>query len=79
MKTLNLYPQKSWHSDGKIIGTVDALMELQKAINTALTTNHRMINIEMFASDGEEYTLQVIRLSEEEMDNEKPFYYSLYR
>ena len=61
MKILNIYGQESWHTDAKIIGNTNGLLELKATIEKALQ-NGKSTSIEddcLFASDGEGYQVIV--------------------
>ena len=62
MKILNIYGQEAWHTEARIIGNRDGLLELKSTIDRALTykrattkTDVKNGETELYASDGEGY------------------------
>ncbi len=61
-----MYAQKAWHDDAFIIGNRAALTALRAAIDQALEQpDGRGVTTEVFAADGEGYTVRVRRLLDE--------------
>lgn len=60
----HLYGQSAWHDEALVIGTADALRHLQEAIGRALAERHA--RTEVFAADGEGYTIHVVVVNEKE-------------
>lgn len=58
---LHVYGQFCWHSEAYIRGTREGLVVLRDALNTAIETGSG--SAEVFASDGEGYSVDVIRSS----------------
>jgi len=61
VKLLNIYGQEAWHTEARIIGSKDGLLELRDAIEKAIkdgkaTTSN---DLPLFASDGEGYEVIV--------------------
>lgn len=56
---LHLYPQAFWHGDAALVGTRKGLEALRDALNEALAKD-APASAEMFAADGEGYTVHVI-------------------
>jgi len=66
MTTINLYSQFTYHEDAKIIGDREGLMALRDALNAALDCiDKKPCMIDVYASDGEGYTLSVICLDDD--------------
>ena len=73
MKILNIYGQAYYHSDAKIIGNREGLLQLKKTIENALmhgkaTTETEVIRTDestpLFASDGEGYEVIIVMNNE---------------
>lgn len=64
MSTLNVYSPLSYHDDGYIVGTAEALADLANAIHGVLDGNGNQ-SFQAFDSGGEGYELNVILVSEE--------------
>ena len=64
---LNIYGQEAWHTDARIIGSKDALVELKRLIDKAIISGNveTLENTDtcIFASDGEGYKLEIICLN----------------
>lgn len=58
---LHVYGQFCWHSEATIRGTRDGLIALRDAIDAAIETGSG--SAEVIASDGEGYSVDVIRSS----------------
>jgi hypothetical protein len=57
---LHLYAQKYQHANAKIVGTREALIKLRDVISAALIgLNEESCLIDVYANDGEEYSLFV--------------------
>ena len=61
-EVLHCYAQHSWHLDAYISGSRDALVMLRDAIDAALNTG--VAECEVFASDGEAYSIYVVAMSD---------------
>ena len=61
-EVLHCYAQYSWHMDAYISGSRDALVMLRDAIDAALNTG--VAECEVFASDGEGYSIYVVAMSD---------------
>jgi len=61
MKILNIYGQEYWHTEARIIGNVEGLEELKRAIGLAIKTSQARTSNDnpLFASDGEGYEVIV--------------------
>lgn len=61
MKILNIYGQESWHTNARIVGNKEGLLELRDTINNALQSGKAMTlqSYPLFASDGEGYSVRV--------------------
>ncbi len=61
MKILNIYGQESHHTNARIIGNRDGLLELRDAIAKAIKTSKSRTSTDepLFASDGEGYEIIV--------------------
>lgn len=66
MKILNVYGQEAWHTEAKIVGNREGLLELKAVIDRALTYKRATSETDvkdnngdtaLFASDGEGYEL----------------------
>lgn len=65
---LHIIAQKAWHDPSFIIGTRDALERLKNAIDAALSDG--VVHCaEVFAADGEGYSVIVRCVSYEQMDS----------
>lgn len=63
MKLLHIYPQEYCHTEAKIVGNRDALLQLRRTINKALATGSAVTPSgydSLYASDGEGYELRVV-------------------
>jgi hypothetical protein len=56
---LNAYPQICEHSNAAIVGTSEALAKLRDSLNILLSHDDCCEEVELFASDGEGYTLRL--------------------
>ena len=72
MNSLNIISQHTYHADAQIIGTNEALIVLRDAISDALKQGKA--EIDMFASDGEGYTLIIRKLEPVEFNDLHPCY-----
>lgn len=61
---LHCYAQAFWHAEAYISGGRDALLMLRAAIDKALDDG--VAQCDVFASDGEGYTVYVVAMSEED-------------
>jgi hypothetical protein len=71
VKTLNIYGQEFYHTDAFIVGTKEALSALRAALNKALDDDDDSVpvaNLQIFASDGEGYSINIICASDEDME-----------
>ncbi|MDD4984997.1 MAG: hypothetical protein PHQ43_04290 [Dehalococcoidales bacterium] len=65
MKILNIYGQEAWHTEAKIIGNREGLLQLRATIDKALqegkatTPDDPSAGSPLFASDGEGYEVRV--------------------
>lgn len=68
MKILNIYGQEEWHTEARIIGNREGLLELKTTIERALTEEKATTDTDgvvnngetaLFASDGEGYEVIV--------------------
>ena len=64
---LNIYGQESWHTEAKIVGSPPALQALKDALERAIHYGYAEVSEKstddvLFASDGEGYELEIIRL-----------------
>lgn len=55
--TINVYPQDIWHDDLVIKANKQALLALKMAIEQALSADSSVATAEVFASDGEGYSI----------------------
>jgi len=69
MKVLNIYGHPMEHMEAQIIGTREGLQDLVTAIDKALLTGKASTGEMLFASDGEGYAVEVIRGSENWLDD----------
>jgi len=69
MKVLNIYGQPMEHMEAEIIGTKEGLEELRDAIDKALRVGEASTGEMLFASDGEGYTVKIIRGDENWLDD----------
>lgn len=79
--TIHLHPQEAWHFDARLLLNADGLEQLKGALARLEAAraaepeaNRLVVEIEVWASDGEGYTLQLGLLSDSEMDRELPYY-----
>ena len=72
---VHMYAQEQWHSDGWLVANREGLKALRKAIDKALTLKASVNStaIEVFASDGEGYTLFVVRDDEDVRGMQVPY------
>ena len=61
MKILNIYGQYYWHTEARIVGNQEGLLELRDAIDKAIKTSKSCTSNDepLFASDGEGYEIIV--------------------
>jgi hypothetical protein len=62
---LHCYAQSHWHTEAYISGSRDALTALRAAIDRALL-HSGVSECDVFASDGEGYTVYVVAMSDED-------------
>ena len=62
---LHCYAQSHWHTEAYISGSRDALTALREAIDRALL-HSGVGECDVFASDGEGYTVYVVAMSDED-------------
>ncbi len=65
--TLHIYGQGAWHDDTIIAGTEESLLDLKAAIDNALYSG--ATQVDFFCNDGEGYSLRVVKVSNENVDN----------
>lgn len=75
VNTLQIYAQGFEHDDAQIVGTLDALKQLRRALDQAI--EHGAVRAEFFASDGEGYWLFIETSTDELMDKMRLPYASL--
>lgn len=66
MNTLHLYAQAYWHAPAHIVGTLEALWLLHRAIAEAL--EHGRGTTRSFTADGEGYAITVQAQTDDQMD-----------
>lgn len=65
-KTINIYPQYTYHDDARIIGDFVGLITLRNTISAALDCmDGRDCAIDVYTSDGEGYSISVKRIDDE--------------
>jgi len=64
---LHLYGQGGWHDDAHIVADRDGLVLLRDAINAALAADQGRVACQVFANDGEGYSVAVTVLPTAEM------------
>jgi hypothetical protein len=70
---VNIYPQFTYHHDGRIIGTREGLIQLRHALDSTIETGQPRQAL-VFSSDGEGYVIEVECLDEAEMGKCTPYY-----
>ena len=65
--TLHIYGQGAWHDDAIIAGTEESLLALKTAIDNAL--HSEATQVDFFCNDGEGYSLRVVKVSHDNIDN----------
>ena len=66
MSTMHIYAQEIWHDQAYIAGTRETLEMLKLAIDRALSDGQGQMQV--FASDGEGYTIHTVVMTEEQAD-----------
>ena len=66
--TINIYTPEFAHQSGHIKASLQDLIKLRDAINAAIEIKMGTVSIEVFDSNGEEYSLRVESLPEEELN-----------
>lgn len=61
MKILNIYGQEAWHTEARIIGNREGLLELRDTLDKAIKDGKAISSNDecVFASDGEGYEVQI--------------------
>lgn len=61
MKILNIYGQEAWHTEARIVGNEEGLLELRATIDRAIAEGKAISSDHdtLFASDGEGYEVIV--------------------
>jgi hypothetical protein len=65
---IQIYAQSGPHDRAFICGTVDELKQLRDSLDLMLLENRDEAYLDTFTSDGEGYTLKIMRLEEEQFD-----------
>lgn len=65
---LQVYAQTGPHDSSFICGTEKELINLRDTLNVLLMQDHSTISYDTFTSDGEGYTLRIIKMTEDEFD-----------
>ena len=65
---IQIYAQSCPHDRAFICGTVDELKQLRDSLDLMLLENRDESYLDTFTSDGEGYTLKIMRLEEEQFD-----------
>lgn len=65
---LQIYAQSGPHDRAFICGTVGELKQLRDSLDLMLLENRDEAYLDTFTSDGEGYTLKIMRLKEEDFD-----------
>ena len=68
MKFANIYGQAVQHDDVALVASREMLEQLQKAINSLLTTTQNVEYIRTFDSAGEEFKLYIELLEDEKFE-----------
>lgn len=71
-----IYGQPFQHASAEIAGTPEGLERLCEVIARALT--HGRGSTQVLANDGESYQLDVLRLTEEQLDKKSSHYFDLH-
>lgn len=72
---INIYGQNTYHSEAVIVGTREGLRVLADTIIATFESgNDGAFECDVFASDGEGYTIKVQTMSESEIDKLTPIY-----
>lgn len=61
MKILNVYGQEAWHTEVRIVGNQEGLLELRNTIDKAIKDGKAVSSGDdcVFASDGEGYDVEI--------------------
>ncbi len=70
---LNIHSQETWHTDGRIVGNREGLLALRAAVDQALSVAGGRGTVDVFATDGEGYTVFV----KKGIRGDRPTYLSL--
>ena len=65
---IQIYAQSGPHDRAFICGTVDELKQLRDSLDLMLLENRDEAYLDTFTSDGEGYTIKIIKLEEEQFD-----------
>lgn len=69
---LNIYSPPFWHADAEIVGTTAGLLGLRNAVDAAVVNGRG--SFAPFAHDGEGYDLNVTRVDDNAMREQRPHY-----